>query len=169
MSLDKSPKERATKKKNSSAKTKVVQGITATAGACTAAKAVKSSKNKGIVAFVFILIFAVGTAIGFFGLKVLTKGDGFIMSGEDFIEVQMYQVYADEGATATFFGKEYTVEVSYYYREDISYDAVKTDKVNTSVAGYYYVVYQTDAFLYKDTDLIRTVEVVRVEDDGQEK
>ena len=32
---------------------------------------------------------------------------------------------------------------------------------------FYYVVYQTEAFLYSNTDLIRTVEVVRVEDDGQ--
>ncbi|MBQ9081674.1 MAG: hypothetical protein IJY26_03455 [Clostridia bacterium] len=166
MASDKNPKERATKKKKSTT-WKAVQAVAAAAGAAVAAKAVKSSKNKGATIFVVLLCFIIGLAAGFFGLGALTGGDTFEMVGEDFVEVQMYEEYTDLGAKAVFLGEEQEIAVTYYYREDISQDIVEKEGVDTSVAGFYYVVYQTEAFLYSNTDLIRTVEVVRVEDDGQ--
>lgn len=166
MASERNPKERATKKKRSSTG-KVAQGAAAAAAAATAAKAIKSSKNKGATVIVLLICFIIGIVAGFFGLGVLTQNDKFEMTGKDFVEVTMYEEYQDEGATAVFLRKERAVSVTYYYREDISHDVEARENVDTSVAGFYYVVYQTDAFLYGNTDLIRTVEVVRVEDDGQ--
>ena len=89
------------------------------------------------------------------------------MVGEDFVEIQMYAPYEEPGATGIFFGKEAQVKTEYYYREDISHDAVKVNGVDTAVNGFYYAVYTCDGFPYRGIELIRTIEVMRVEDDGE--
>ncbi len=166
MASDRQPKERARKKKKSSAGG-ILQGAAAAAAAAGAAAAAKSSKHRAAVIILAVVLFALGAAGGFFGLRYLTRDDGFSMVGEDFVEIQMYAPYEEPGATGIFFGKEAQVKTEYYYREDISHDAVKVNGVDTAVNGFYYAVYTCDGFPYRGIELIRTIEVMRVEDDGE--
>ncbi len=167
MASNKSLKERAQKKKKSSAG-KALQGIAAAAGAAGAATAAKSSGGHRAAAVILaVVLFLLGAAGGYFGLQALTGDDGFAMAGEDFVEVQMYGQYEERGASAVFLGKEATVETEYRYREDISHDAAPADGVDTSRNGFYYAIYTCDSFPYRGIELIRTIEVVRGEDDGQ--
>ncbi len=169
MAENKSPRERAVKNGKNTSQGKTAQAVAAAVGAAVAAKAISSSKNKGVTIVIIVVCLVIGLAIGFFGLSFLTKNDGFTMVGEDMVTLQMYDEYKEENATAVLFGKEYDVSVTYYYRLDLTHDIEKTEGVDTSVDGFYYAVYQTDAFLYKGTELIRTIEVKRVEDDGKEE
>lgn len=166
MATDRDPKERARKKKKSSSGG-ILAGMAAAAGAAGAAAAAKGGKHRVLVFILAVVLFALGAAGGFFGLQALTKDDGFSMIGQDFVEISMYTAYEEQGATSVFFGREGEVRTAYYYREDISYDPVAVESVDTSVNGFYYAVYTSDALPYRGVELIRTIEVMRVEDDGQ--
>lgn len=169
MATEKNSKERATKKKRTDASStvqKVAAGAVAAASAAAVSKAAKKSPAAAIAVIIALLL---GVAAGYFGIGVLIKDDGFTMNGSDTAEVQMYEEYVDAGAKAIFLGKDHTseIKVKYYYREDISHEAEECDAIDTAVAGFYYAEYQSDVFLYKGVKLIRTIEVVRIEDDGK--
>ena len=74
----------------------------------------------------------------------------------------------DGGVVCKFFGKDVSdsVSVQYLYREDIAHDTIETDKVDVSVAGVYYIKYNSSHFAFKNTTLIRTIIVTGVENDG---
>lgn len=74
----------------------------------------------------------------------------------------------DKGVSIKFLGKDVSdsITVKYYYREDISHDAVEVGKVDVSIPGVYYVEYTSSHFAYKNTTLIRTIVVTGVEVDG---
>lgn len=166
MASGKDPKERAGKKKKASAGG-ILAGMAAAAGAIGAAAGKGTGRNRALALVAAVLLFAVGAAGGFFAVDFFTKEDGFSMRGEDFLEIPMYSLYEEQGATSVFFGREGEVRTVYYYREDISHDAVAVDGVDTAVHGFYYAVYTSDALPYRGVELIRTIEVMRVEDDGE--
>ena len=163
MATKKSPDERATKRSRATGKGKAVAAGAAVVGAATAAKYAKKNPV-GVVIVLLCLI--LGGVLGYFAAA---KTTAYTMTGEDFISVGMHDPYKEQGATLKVLGKDLSEEVklSYYYREDISYDATACDGVDTSVAGYYYAVYTNDTIFYKNVQLIRTIEVLRVEDDGE--
>lgn len=74
----------------------------------------------------------------------------------------------DKGVKCSVFGIDLsnTVSTKYYYREDISFDAMEVDKIDLQTAGVYYVEYTSSHFLYKSKKLIRTIVVTGVEIDG---
>ena len=74
--------------------------------------------------------------------------------------------YQEPEATCIFFGKENDVTISYSYREDISYDPIDVETVDTSISGFYYVTYTNSTFKYKNVVLIRTIQVMEVENNG---
>lgn len=135
-------------------------------GALASSESVRKNPKSVIIAIICLII---GIVAGYFGMQTFTKDDAFALLGEDYLEVTMSDdLYADEGCKAMFLGEDLSqnVSVEYYYREDISYDAEKDEKVDLTKCGFYYVVYTCDAFPYSGIQVIRTVEVVRVEDNG---
>lgn len=163
MATDNNPKERAQKRSRATGKSKAAAAGAAAIGAAAATKYAKKNKT-GMVIVLLCLI--AGMVFGYFAAAKTTS---YAMTGEDFITLSMYDSYEERGATLKVLGKDCSdgVKTTCYYREDISYDSLPCEKVDTAVAGYYYVVYETENFLYKDVKLIRTIEVLRVEDDGE--
>ncbi|MBP5242219.1 MAG: hypothetical protein J6Z36_00830 [Clostridia bacterium] len=165
-------KESAIKKKNtasasSAAKKAVIAGVAAAASGAAAKKLAKKSPAALILA---VLALIIGAVAGFFALNTLTQNDGYAMLGEEDFAVDMGADYVDAGVKAIFLGKDYSdsVTMKYYYRENISYDQVEVSGVDTGIDGFYYVVYQSDAFPFNQVTLIRTVEVVGGDSDGEE-
>ncbi len=166
MASNKNPRERATKKDDDNDVGKAVVGGAAAVGVGLILKTL--FKKGGLAVLFAVILLGGGFAAGFFGWQYLTKNDTFTMQGEDFVTISMNESYNDLGVTAVVFGQDKTGEVTtkYYYREDISYEAKECEKVDTSVAGYYYAVYTLDGTPYHGVELIRTIEILRVEDNG---
>ena len=158
-------------------------------------KAIKSIKKSPILilALVFLLLGAVG---GFFAYKMLSTFElnTFVVNGvasaeNDYIVVDLSEIkedyfqsnsdktiedfYAsislkDNTVSCKFFGidKSDTIVTKYYYREDISHDAVEVNKIDLETAGVYYIEYTSSFFAFKNSTLIRTIIVTEVENDG---
>lgn len=163
MAGNKNSREHATKSSRSSDKVKVAAAGAAAVGAGVAAKYAKKNPA-GVIIVVLCLI--LGIVLGYF---FAARTTGYTMVGEDYVALNMYSDYEEQGAKLQILGKDCSADIaiSYFYREDISYDATACNGVDTSAAGFYYAVYSSDMFLYRDVQLIRTVEVMRVEDDGE--
>ena len=91
--------------------------------------------------------------------------------GVDYVSVQ--EVYdsiniEDGGVKCTFLGIDIrdSITKTYYYREDISFDAVEVNSIDCSVPGVYYIKYTSSHFAFKKTELVRTIIVTGVENDG---
>ena len=98
------------------------------------------------------------------------REDAALKAGQ---EITMEEIYSslglvDKGASIKFMGVDVSdsVVVNYYYREDISHETKKTDKIDVSVPGVYYIEYTSSHFAFKNVKLIRTVIVTGVEIDG---
>lgn len=125
--------------------------------------------------FIVLPVLLIGLALGFFGVKFALKNDGFaLVEGVQVDEIMYiggdseYSKYQELGVKCISFGKDYSedVEITYYYRLDMSEDAVKVEKVDETVPGMYYAVYTTKAPRYKSVTLIRNIAVLEVEDNG---
>lgn len=135
----------------------------------------------------FVLIFLViGAVGGFFGTRILTKNDVYEMVCFENGKVDVvigthedadYTQYIEKGVKCVSFGKEYSFNdnpsendpskectVTYYYRNDLSNDPVKVDKVDPLVEGMYYAVYTTPSKKYSTVKFIRNITVLRSED-----
>ena len=97
-------------------------------------------------------------------LLAYENGDIDITIGAD----EEYQLYHELGAKCISFGKNTSneVEITYYYRADLSEDKVQVEEVDETKAGMYYAVYTTKSPRYKTVTLIRNIYVVGVEDNG---
>ena len=160
-------KSRSSSANSSAVKKAVIAGAAAAVGSAAAKKLAKKSPVALILAIIALII---GVAAGFFTFNFLTQNDGYAMLGEEDFSVAMGSTYEDAGVNAVFLGKDYADNVTkkYYYRENISYDQVEVSGVDTSVDGFYYVVYQSDTFPFNTVTLIRTIEVVGGDSDGEE-
>lgn len=163
MAGKKNPEERAKKTNRSSGTAKAVVAGGAAVGAGAAAKYAKKAPVAVVVGIVCLVI---GVLVGYFAASATTS---FSVRGEDLGTVNMHETYTDAGAELRILGRDRSEEIktNYLYREDISHDATSCDGINTEVAGFYYVVYTCDSFPYRNVQLIRTIEVTRVEDDGE--
>lgn len=135
----------------------------------------KSKKKLGIGIILAVICLAVGILGGFFGMKYAFRNDAFYMLpyGNEEVDVTIgenedFKKYYELGAKCISFGKNKSseVEITYYYRADLSEEQVKVDKVDETKAGMYYAVYTTKASRYKSVTLIRNIYVVGVEDNG---
>ena len=135
----------------------------------------KSHKKLGLGIVLAVLLLVVGVLGGFFAMKYAFKNDTFHMlaygNGEIDITIgadEEYQTYHELGAKCISFGKNTSseVEITYYYRADLSVDKVQVDEVDETKAGMYYAVYTTKSPRYKSVTLIRNIYVVGVEDNG---
>lgn len=132
----------------------------------------KGLGKAGIIWIVVILFIILGAVGGFFGIKYAYKDDTFSMlpfaNGQTDIVIgtdEEFQKYYELGAKCISFGKNQSedVEITYYYRADLSEDQVKVDKVDETKPGMYYAVYTTKAARYKSVTLIRNIYVTGVE------
>lgn len=119
-----------------------------------------------ILAVVFL---AVGLLVGFFGLKFAFSKDTFklnegVMTNEIMYvgPDEAYQEYKELGASCISFGKDYSKDViiKYYYRADLTEEAVEVLEIDETKPGMYYAVYTTKAPRYKSVTLIRNIAVL---------
>jgi len=146
-----------------------------------------------LVSFLFLVIGLVG---GYFAFSYLShfEMDSFTINGNaseevDFVTIDVSQIkeelekdgksvtieslfssieIEDKGVKCSAFGVDLsnTISKQYFYREDISFDAVEVEEIDLQTAGVYYVEYTSSHFLYKTKKLIRTIIVTGVEIDG---
>lgn len=135
----------------------------------------KSHKKLGLGIFLAALFLIVGVLGGFFTMKYAFKNDTFHMiaygNGEVDITIgenEDFTKYHELGAKCIYFGKNTSndVEITYYYRSDLSEEKVQVEKVDETKSGMYYAVYTTKSPRYKTVTLIRNIYVVGVEDNG---
>ena len=146
-----------------------------------------------IVCLLFLIIGALGGYFAFNSLSAFEmlsySVNGTVSAESDYVivdlmgqrekleadgsEVTMEELYAsidleDGGVTCKFLGVDVssTVTTKYYYREDISHDAVTVDAIDVTIAGVYYIEYTSSHFAFSKTTLIRTIIVMGVENDG---
>lgn len=124
---------------------------------------------------IVIPVLIVGLLAGFLGMKFAFKNDQFSMVEANTIDEIMYigadseyAKYTELGAKCVSFGKDYSdkVKITYYFRTDLSENAVQVEKVDENTPGMYYAEYTTDAPRYKKVVLIRNIVVLGVEDNG---
>lgn len=134
-----------------------------------AKRTLKKSSLSVILVVIFLIVGAVG---GFFGIKYAFRNDTFAMNtyanGQFDIVIGANEentTYTELGVKCVSFGKDVSneVEITYYYRTDLSEEQVKVDKVDETKAGMYYAVYTTNSARYKKTTLIRNIYVTGVE------
>ncbi len=135
----------------------------------------KGRKKLGLGIALAVIFLIVGVFGGFFAMKYAFKNDTFYMLAyaNDEIDITIgadeeYKLYHELGAKCISFGKNKSneVEITYYYRADLSHDKVQVDEVDETKPGMYYAVYTTKASRYKSVTLIRNIYVVGVEDNG---
>lgn len=116
-----------------------------------------------------VVFLALGVLAGFFGLKFAFSKDTFklnegVMTDEIMYigQDEYYTKYQELGVTCVSFGKDCSkdVKVTYYYRVDLTEEAIEVDKVDETKPGMYYAVYTTTASRYKSVTLIRNIAVL---------
>ncbi|MBQ8425101.1 MAG: hypothetical protein IJX17_03655 [Clostridia bacterium] len=127
----------------------------------------------GLGWIIVVLCLVVGLVGGFFTTKYICRFDTYEMvayeNGEHDIiigENEDVKIYQELGVKCIAFGKDcsskYTVE--YFYRNDLTKDEVKVDKVDPATEGIYYAVYTAPSVKYKKTvKLIRNIIVTKGE------
>lgn len=132
-------------------------------------KAKRSLSKLGISWICIVVALVVGLAGGYFVSKLAFANDTFCMNAYANGETEIYigadepvQTYTEQGVTCIAFGKDISADctITYYYREDQTTNAVKIDKVDENVAGFYYAVYTTSSIKYSSVTLIRDIIVL---------
>ncbi|MGN1295965.1 MAG: hypothetical protein ACI4U5_06100 [Bacilli bacterium] len=179
------PKEVARKKKTSSSTSSSSTSKKTSKNTKKVEKEIsKIAKKSPIGIIVIIACIVIGLAGGFIFVSSLTKNDTFEMnayvhqtSREEVIELfgeetfeytilLLEEEYVEPGAKCVFLGKNKEVNISYSYREDISFEPITVDDIDTTISGFYYVTYTNTTFKYQNVVLIRTVQVMEVENNG---
>ncbi len=141
----------------------------------TTNSAKRTLKRAGISWIVVILCLVIGLAGGYFGAKLAFSKDTYQMqtyaSGEADVYIgkdETYQTYTELGVKCIAFGKDISKEcsVTYFYRSDLTDDATKVDKVDETVPGMYYAVYNCKNIRFSSVKLIRNIIVLKEEDNG---
>ena len=103
-----------------------------------------------------LILLVVGTVGGFFGFKVLTKNDCFVLNGKDEITLQIGEKYTDDGVKVVAFGKDETekvqIETNLTKNEDGTYSAEEE--------GTYYITYTVDSFKYGTIFKIKKIRLI---------
>ena len=113
----------------------------------------KLSFGAMLVAVLFLAIGAVG---GYFGLKVVSKNDCFVLNGKDEITLQIGESYTDEGAKVVAFGQDEAdkviIETNLTKNEDGTY--------TSNEVGTFYMVYKVDDFKYGTIFKIQKIRLI---------
>ena len=103
-----------------------------------------------------LILLVVGAFGGFFGFKVLTKNDCFVLNGKDEITLQIGEKYTDDGVKVVAFGKDETekvqIETNLTKNEDGTYSAEEE--------GTYYITYTVDSFKYGTIFKIKKIRLI---------
>lgn len=151
----------------------------------------KVAKKNPLGALLIGASLVLGLVAGYVGFSVITANDTYEMNaynyasagtniegesakdlygdlGEETAILLLNENYVEAGCKCVVFGKDVSsdINVTYYYREDISHDIEKVEEVDTSRSGFYYACYENTSFKYKSVELIRNIIVVEVEQDG---
>ena len=157
---------KTTKTKSSNKTTRVVKKS-------TEKKVKKAFSMMGLGWIIVALCLVVGLVGGFFTTKYICRFDTYEMvafdNGENDIVIganEDVKIYNDPGVKCIAFGKDCSskVTVEYFYRNDLTKDEVKVDKVDPETEGIYYAVYTAPSIKYKKTvKLIRNIIVTKGE------
>ena len=115
--------------------------------------------------FLYLVCFVLAAVMGYLVLSMFTKNDTFMMvnyASSDKVDcvLNMGDEYVEYGAQCVSFGKESEVKITYHYRVDEYNDCAEVEKIDTLVAGIYYVKYTCEDFKYSNIELVRVVEVL---------
>jgi len=120
-------------------------------------KSNKKIKKLSIGAVIVAVLFmAVGAVGGYFGLKIVTKNDCFIINGKDEITMQIGQDYVDEGVKVVAFGKDDSnkvkIETNLQKNENGSY--------TSNEVGTFYIAYTVDDLKYGTLFKIQKIRLI---------
>ena len=105
---------------------------------------------------VAVLLLVVGAVGGFFGLKVVTRNDCFVLNGQDEIALTLGEKYTDEGVKVIAFGKDekdkVIIETNLTKNEDGTYSA---DEVGT-----YYMIYKVENLKYGSIIKVQKIRLI---------
>ena len=111
----------------------------------------------GIIAIVLCL--GVGAVGGVFAEQIITKNDGFVLSGnkEFTINVGEEFTYSEEGYKCVSFGKDLSDKV--VIDTNMTKNTDGTYSIDTSEEGEYYMIYTVDSLKYGKIKRVRTFTV----------
>ena len=122
------------------------------------ASTAKAAKKLHPATLVLAVIFlAVGSACGIFASEALTAEDRFTLNGGREIRLACGQDFDDPGVTVVSFGRDISAQAQ------VGGDA---DRLDTNIAGTYYLVYTVNDLRWGDYQLVRTVIVSGTEPGG---
>lgn len=133
----------------------------------------KVFKKSSIMWVIVGAFFAISLVGSFFVCKFVFASDTYQMEAYANGEVDVYvgvdeehKTYEELGVKCISFGKDYSDKftVKYYYRDDLTEKEVEVSKVDESIPGIYYAVYEAPAKKYSSVKLIRNIIVTGVED-----
>lgn len=108
-------------------------------------KAKRQLKKLGMGAMLgAALLLILGAVGGYFGVKVLTKKDCFVLNGNDEITLQLGENYVDEGAKIVAFGKDVSDDVTI----ETNLKANDKGEYFAEEEGTYYIIYKSNNFKY---------------------
>ena len=119
-----------------------------------AKKELKKLSASGIILMIFCLGF--GAVGGFFGVKVLTKNDCFILNGAEEITLELEKRYTDEGAKVVAFNKDISASVEIETNLNIDEDG----KYYAEQVGTYYMVYKSNSIKYNSVFKIQKIRLI---------
>lgn len=135
----------------------------------SANKAKKSISKAGVSIIVIIIFLIIGVAGGFLVARYAFPNDTFEMVASASGSTDIYiggedgeSNYTELGVKCVAFGKDISNEctVTYYYRADLTEDAVQVEGVDESTEGMYYAVYTCPNIKYSSVKLIRNIIVL---------
>lgn len=91
-----------------------------------------------------ILLLGVGAVGGYFGVKIMTRNDCFVLNGQDEITLQIGESYVDEGVKIVSFGKDVSADVTVETNLKKNNDG----EFYVEEEGTYYIVYKSNNFKY---------------------
>lgn len=123
----------------------------------TSKKAEKAIKKLGAGALlVAVLLMAIGAVGGYFGFKVLTKKDCFVLNGQDEITIQLGEKHTDQGVKIISFGKDVSedieIETNLKENADGTYSAEEE--------GTYYIIYKSNNFKYGSLFKVQKIRLI---------
>ncbi|MBE5740972.1 MAG: DUF5011 domain-containing protein [Clostridiales bacterium] len=138
-------------------------------------KASKQLKKVSIGAIcIAVLLLVVGAVGGYFGVKLISKNDCFVLNGNDELTLTIGQSYTDQGITAVAFGKDVSddviIETNLTKNDDGTYTATEE--------GTYYITYKVNHFKYNSIFKVQKIRLVsfvepsveeEMEEDSDEK
>lgn len=132
----------------------------------TATKAIKKLPKAAKLAMV--LFFIIGVAASYLVCGFLCKNDCFEINGKKSTVITVGETYIDSGAKVVVFGKDATekLEITVYENNTL---IGGLDKIDTSKATTYQIVYKVSSMRYKDVQLIRTLTILEEEEVAPEE